>query len=132
MVEPDQERNWVARTTKIALALGSQFGTPHQGSKGDFVTCVADADGCMQDPNGRVEFLWRWPDGHRITLVTKANHPYPPLTTVTYLAAPQPKTLASHPALAPAEANPASQSSLDAGSGGHVEDAGAYLDGGTT
>jgi hypothetical protein len=79
----------MARTRAIVLALGSRYGRPYQGFDSDFVTCAQDPDTCMQMPDRRIEFAWRWPDGHRINLVTKANHPYPPLTMVTYgVAAP--------------------------------------------
>ena len=131
VVEPEKDQSWLARTTVIALALGSQFGTPRQGTKGDFVTCAADPDTCMQDPKGQVEFSWRWPDGHRVALVTKANHPHLPLTTVTYLVSPRSKTPASQPAKSPTETKPANQLAPDAGSGKESEDAGVFLDGGT-
>lgn len=87
VVLPEPEQSWVARTSMVAVGLRSQFGTPRQGTKSDFVACAADPDGCMRDPEGQVEFLWRWPDGHRVGLVTKANHPQSPLTTVTYSVA---------------------------------------------
>jgi len=115
VVEPEPEQSWVARTSTIAIALRSQFGTPHQGSKSDFVACAADPDACMQDPKGQVEFLWRWPDGHRVVLVTKANHPQSPLTTVTYSVGPRlaPPTLP--PAQSPLTTTPENSSAPDAG-----------------
>jgi hypothetical protein len=88
VVGAEQNQSWLARTTNIALALSSQFGTPHQGAASGFVACAADPDACMRAPHGRIEFLWRWPDGHRVSLVTRANHPHPPLALVTYRVAP--------------------------------------------